>query len=99
MGAWQGAPPTGGVVLDTDGVLLDSAEVHAAAWKTVFDACLDRPAAAGQPPFDAAADYRPALEALRAAGVPCAAALREQGADPVVPDLLTLVRTGWGDHP
>ncbi|WMX48452.1 hypothetical protein RGF97_31670 [Streptomyces roseicoloratus] len=29
-----------GVVLDIDGVLLDSAVVHAAAWKTAFDACL-----------------------------------------------------------
>ncbi|MEU5218447.1 HAD-IA family hydrolase [Streptomyces sp. NPDC020807] len=29
-----------GVVFDTDGVITDSARVHAAAWKTAFDACL-----------------------------------------------------------
>ncbi|GGZ28339.1 hypothetical protein GCM10010365_55900 [Streptomyces poonensis] len=28
------------VVFDTDGVITDSARVHAAAWKTAFDACL-----------------------------------------------------------
>ncbi|MFF9912339.1 HAD family hydrolase [Streptomyces sp. NPDC013457] len=55
-----------GVVLDTDGVLLDSARLHAAAWKTAFDACLDelapdsgtRSRGATQPPFDADAEYR-----------------------------------------
>ncbi|MFF3315881.1 HAD family hydrolase [Streptomyces sp. NPDC003035] len=52
--------PPHGVVLDTDGVLLDSAVVHAAAWKIAFDACLDTPAPDGgtQPPFDADAEYR-----------------------------------------
>ncbi|MFD3655654.1 HAD family hydrolase [Streptomyces sp. NPDC058620] len=29
-----------GVVFDTDGVIIDSARLHAAAWKTAFDACL-----------------------------------------------------------
>ncbi|QGV77367.1 HAD-IA family hydrolase [Streptomyces ficellus] len=29
-----------GVVFDTDGVITDSARVHAAAWKASFDACL-----------------------------------------------------------
>ncbi|MFG2331753.1 HAD family hydrolase [Streptomyces sp. NPDC048604] len=49
-----------GVVLDTDGVLLDSAVVHAAAWKIAFDACLDRlaPDRGTQAPFDADAEYR-----------------------------------------
>ncbi len=49
------------VVLDTDGVITDSARLHAAAWKTAFDDWL-----AGHPPqdpaarrpFDADADYR-----------------------------------------
>ncbi|MFF8841030.1 HAD family hydrolase [Streptomyces sp. NPDC015130] len=47
-------------MLDTDGVLLDSAVVHAAAWKSAFDACLDRlaPDNGAQPPFDADAEYR-----------------------------------------
>ncbi|MCX5230413.1 HAD family hydrolase [Streptomyces sp. NPDC087219] len=52
--------PPESVVLDTDGVLLDSAVVHAAAWKIAFDACLDRlaPDNGRQPPFDADAEYR-----------------------------------------
>ncbi|MFD7286522.1 HAD family hydrolase [Streptomyces sp. NPDC059863] len=44
------------VVLDTDGVILDSAGVHAAAWKGAFDACLS--AAGIRAPFDAVDDYR-----------------------------------------
>ncbi|MDX3154507.1 hydrolase, partial [Streptomyces scabiei] len=31
------------VVFDTDGVITDSARVHAAAWKTAFDAFLRAP--------------------------------------------------------
>ncbi|WP_406346757.1 HAD family hydrolase [Streptomyces sp. NBC_00648] len=48
------------VVFDTDGVLLDSAVLHAAAWKMAFDGCLDDWAKAGvrQPPFDAEREYR-----------------------------------------
>lgn len=49
------------VVFDTDGVLLDSARLHAAAWKTAFDSCLDAWASSGhgrQPPFDADREYR-----------------------------------------
>ncbi|WP_069171751.1 HAD family hydrolase [Streptomyces griseus] len=44
------------VVFDTDGVITDSAPLHAAAWKQAFDACLA--AHEGQPPFDADEDYR-----------------------------------------
>lgn len=43
------------VVLDTDGVIIDSAPSHAAAWKQAFDAILS--ARAGQSPFDATDDY------------------------------------------
>ncbi|GGU95356.1 hydrolase [Streptomyces litmocidini] len=59
-GRGPGSRPPAGVVLDTDGVLLDSAVVHAAAWKTAFDACLDRWASDSgtQPPFDADGEYR-----------------------------------------
>ncbi|MEV6246767.1 HAD-IA family hydrolase [Streptomyces sp. NPDC051742] len=59
-GRGRGSRPPDGVVLDTDGVLLDSAVVHAAAWKIAFDACLDRlaPGSGPQPPFDADAEYR-----------------------------------------
>ncbi|KAF4407191.1 MULTISPECIES: HAD family phosphatase [Streptomyces] len=49
------------LVLDTDGVITDSARVHAAAWKEAFDAALrDHPPAdpAQRRPFDAAEDYR-----------------------------------------
>jgi beta-phosphoglucomutase family hydrolase len=39
------------VVFDTDGVLTDTASVHAAAWKRLFDQYLARSAASGQEPF------------------------------------------------
>ncbi|MDQ1034450.1 beta-phosphoglucomutase family hydrolase [Streptomyces sp. V3I8] len=48
------------VVLDTDGVITDSARVHAAAWKTAFDAFLRArpPEDPGQRrPFDERDDY------------------------------------------
>ncbi|GAB2621476.1 hypothetical protein GCM10027168_61830 [Streptomyces capparidis] len=49
------------VVFDTDGVITDSARVHAAAWKEAFDACLRErpPDDPGQRrPFDPVEDYR-----------------------------------------
>ncbi|MFI8521205.1 HAD family hydrolase [Streptomyces sp. NPDC085481] len=46
------------LVLDTDGVLLDSAGLHAAAWKIALDPCLHVAAGEERPPFDADADYR-----------------------------------------
>ncbi|MFB0627272.1 HAD family hydrolase [Streptomyces sp. AB3(2024)] len=48
------------VIFDTDGVLLDSAALHAAAWKSAVDGCLDTWASAGgrQPLFDAEREYR-----------------------------------------
>lgn len=48
------------MVLDTDGVITDSAQVHAAVWKTAFDACLrDHPHEDGRQrlPFDLQRDY------------------------------------------
>ncbi|MFE6981988.1 HAD family hydrolase [Streptomyces griseus] len=53
-------PRPRGVVFDTDGVLLDSASLHAAAWKVAFDRCVEelRPGDPRQPPFDAHAEYR-----------------------------------------
>jgi beta-phosphoglucomutase family hydrolase len=47
-------------LFDLDGVLTKTAEVHAAAWKEMFDAYLhERAARTGEPfvPFDAVADY------------------------------------------
>ncbi|QNE73310.1 HAD-IA family hydrolase [Streptomyces finlayi] len=39
-----------GVVFDTDGVIIDSVRLHAAAWKTAFDTCLE-----ANPPGDPSA--------------------------------------------
>jgi trehalose 6-phosphate phosphatase len=39
------------VVFDTDGVLTDTASVHAAAWKRLFDEYLNLRASRGQEPF------------------------------------------------
>ncbi|MET7846338.1 HAD family hydrolase [Streptomyces sp. NPDC005356] len=52
--------PVRAVVFDTDGVLLDSAVLHASAWKTAFDGCLDAWAAGATElrPFDADREYR-----------------------------------------
>jgi beta-phosphoglucomutase family hydrolase len=49
-----------GAIFDLDGVLTDTARVHAAAWKTIFDDFLRRHSertAAGFRPFDAQAEY------------------------------------------
>ncbi|MCW8196334.1 beta-phosphoglucomutase family hydrolase [Proteobacteria bacterium 005FR1] len=48
------------VVFDMDGVVTDTARLHAAAWKILFDDFLQRRAGVGQPfvPFDASNDYR-----------------------------------------
>lgn len=49
------------VLFDLDGVLTQTARVHAAAWEELFDAFLERRSAeTGQPfvPFDSDADYR-----------------------------------------
>ncbi|MFF7780092.1 HAD family hydrolase [Streptomyces tanashiensis] len=57
-GPRPGSRPLRSLVLDTDGVLLDSAGLHAAAWKTALDACLEAVAGEEQPPFDADVEYR-----------------------------------------
>jgi beta-phosphoglucomutase family hydrolase len=49
------------VLFDLDGVLTDTARIHAACWKRVFDDLLERRARArGEPfrPFEIATDYR-----------------------------------------
>ncbi len=54
-------PPYDAVIFDMDGVVTDTAAVHAAAWKELFDAALTDPRAdlrAAAEPFDADADYR-----------------------------------------
>ncbi len=55
------APGTAAVVFDLDGVVTDTAAVHAAAWKRLFDEFLEAQAEAtgtSQPPFDLDTDYR-----------------------------------------
>jgi len=54
-------PPQDAVIFDMDGVVTDTAAVHADAWKQLFDAVLadDRAAGSGsQAPFDLGSDYR-----------------------------------------
>jgi beta-phosphoglucomutase family hydrolase len=49
------------VLLDLDGVITDTASIHAASWKKMFDAYLQQRAAdTGEPfrPFEIATDYR-----------------------------------------
>lgn len=48
----------GAVIFDMDGVVTDTAEVHAAAWKSLFDQVLVELGRADEPPFDVDADYR-----------------------------------------
>ena len=54
-------PPYDAVIFDMDGVVTDTATLHAAAWKALFDEVLARRAAADGSvvvPFDDDADYR-----------------------------------------
>ena len=54
-------PPYDAVIFDMDGVVTDTAAVHAAAWADLFDAALQDPRAGrARPskPFDPEADYR-----------------------------------------
>src|SRR4029453_13536087 len=63
-GTMQSATPRDqydAVLLDLDGVITDTANIHAACWKQMFDAYLQQRAAErGQPfrPFEIATDYR-----------------------------------------
>ena len=45
------------VLFDLDGVLTDTASIHAAAWKEAFDGFLRRQAGEGFVPFDRSGDY------------------------------------------
>ncbi|MFI5520921.1 HAD family hydrolase [Streptomyces platensis] len=66
------------VILDTDGVITDSAAIHAAAWKDAFDACLA--AVGGQRPFDPVDDYLRHVDG-RSRQDGAAAFLRSRGLD------------------
>ncbi|WP_371648846.1 HAD family hydrolase [Streptomyces mirabilis] len=74
----------GAVVFDTDGVITDSARVHAAAWKVAFDAFLSEhpPEDPKQRrPFDVRADYLPYVDG-RSRLDGAAAFLASRGLDP-----------------
>ncbi|MAM53425.1 beta-phosphoglucomutase family hydrolase [Leucobacter sp. wl10] len=53
-------PPQEAVIFDLDGVVTNTATVHAAAWKRLFDEALADPRLDGGPyaPFDVTEDYR-----------------------------------------
>lgn len=52
-------PPQEAVVFDMDGVVTDTATLHATAWRQLFEAVLPDPRAGGpHDPFDAVRDYR-----------------------------------------
>lgn len=54
------APPYDAVIFDMDGVVTDTASVHAAAWAELFDQALDDPRAdlVSPAPFNPGEDYR-----------------------------------------
>lgn len=59
-----------------DGVVTDTATVHATAWKTLFDDVLTR-IRPGQPPFDPVTDYRAYVDGrTREEGIRCFLAAR-----------------------
>lgn len=59
-------------LFDLDGVLTDTASVHAATWKTTFDAFLEQRDGNRFRPFDADTDYRRFVDGRpRADGVRC----------------------------
>lgn len=49
-------------LFDLDGVLTDTASVHATAWKTMFDSYLEKHEGPGYRPFDVAKDYGPYVD-------------------------------------
>jgi beta-phosphoglucomutase family hydrolase len=49
-------------LFDLDGVLTDTASVHATAWKTMFDSYLAEREGPGYRPFDVAQDYGPYVD-------------------------------------
>jgi beta-phosphoglucomutase family hydrolase len=91
-------------LFDLDGVLTQTAKVHAAAWKEMFDAFLHtRAAEEGEPftPFDAVSDYDEYVDGRpRAEGVQAFLASRHidlpEGRPKDPPDALTI--NGLGDR-
>ncbi|MFD9366604.1 HAD family hydrolase [Streptomyces sp. NPDC060020] len=79
------------VVFDTDGVLLATADRHAAAWKETFDGCLPEwqssHAGARPRPFDAVREYRDLVDGkARSDGVRAFLAARDVDLPPGTPE-------------
>lgn len=91
-----------GVLFDLDGVVTDTASVHARAWKTMFDEFLrqwEKQSRQKQRPFDIANDYGPYVDGLpRLQGVARFLASRQiflpQGNAADSPDAQTVVALG-----
>jgi hypothetical protein len=91
----RASPVTGGgiaaVIFDMDGVVTDTARLHAAAWKSLFDAALEQLDAAATP-FDAEADYHTYIDGRsREDGVGCCRSIRRPTS---LPSALPLGVTG-----
>ncbi|MFJ2666370.1 beta-phosphoglucomutase family hydrolase [Nocardia fluminea] len=85
----------GAVLFDMDGVVTDTAAVHAAAWKQTFDEVLPRLAGVAVPAFDVERDYRQFVDGRsRSDGVRTFLAARgitvEEGSVHDAPDRLTV---------
>ncbi|QXF84246.1 beta-phosphoglucomutase family hydrolase (plasmid) [Rhodococcus pyridinivorans] len=80
--------PYAAVLFDMDGVLVDTADLHARAWKETFDETLRDPrVGAAQTPFDAAVEYRRYVDGRpRSDGVATFLAARGISLPPGAPD-------------
>lgn len=94
---WDGID---GVIFDMDGVVTETASVHAAAWKRLFDRFLeDRARRVGEPfvPFDSDEDYRRYIDGkAREDGVRDFLAFRGISLPEGKPDDPPDAKTGWG---
>lgn len=52
------------IILDMDGVITDSARLHARAWKQMFDAFLEKLPGEQQPPLDLPRDYKRYIDGI-----------------------------------
>ncbi|MEO5884425.1 MAG: beta-phosphoglucomutase family hydrolase [Candidatus Limnocylindrales bacterium] len=93
-------PPYDAVIFDMDGVVTDTAALHAAAWKELFDAVLADPragAASSTEPFDVDADYRRYVDGrVREEGVAAFLAARGLSLPMGTPDDAPDAWTVWG---
>jgi alpha,alpha-trehalase len=57
-------PTIEAIILDMDGVITDSARLHAQAWKQMFDAFLEKLPGKKQPPLDLPGDYKRYIDGI-----------------------------------